>query len=266
MKEQRNSTQLLPLWDEAPSTRSNDELAAAAVRLHAMWRAGLLGGEQMPEDVHPPLPADSDELALYFTLGMTLNYQRNSYALWRACTAAYEDPQTRWVFDASAAAVAEPSRLSEALTRHRVALQPNRHPQIWQQNARGLVSHASGSVKSLFAGVQYDLGAVKGILADQKKSFPYLSGPKISNYWLYVISTYMDWPTTNRASLTVAPDTHVISASIRLGLVADSPNPSVLTEAVAQGWSKVLENTGLLPIDIHTPLWLWSRAGFPNLD
>lgn len=266
MRARRDPVPLLPLWDEGVPTRSADELAEIAVRLHAMWKSGRLGGEQMPEDVHPKLAPDSDELSIYFTLGMTLNYQRNSYALWRACTAAFDDPSTKWVFDPATVANADQSRLSEALTRHRVALQPNRHPQIWQQNARGFVSHASGSVKALFEEVQYDLGAVKNFIVTHKRTFPYLAGPKISNYWLYVVSTYMDWPTRNRESLTVAPDTHVISASIRLGLVSDSPNLANLTSEVADRWSEVLRNTSLLPIDIHTPLWLWSRAGFPSVD
>jgi hypothetical protein len=26
--------------------------------------------------------------------------------------------------------------------------------------------------------------------------------------------------------------------------------------------AEILRGTGLVPIDIHTPLWLWSRSGF----
>jgi len=55
----------------------------------------------MPEDVYPR-SASTDDLASYFTLGMCLNYQRNSYALWRACTSMFEDPTTRWAFDMDA--------------------------------------------------------------------------------------------------------------------------------------------------------------------
>ena len=35
--------------------------------------------------------------------------------------------------------------------------------------------------------------------------------------------------------------------------------------AVANAWIKALAGSGLAPIDVHTPLWLWSRAGFPLL-
>jgi len=257
--------QLLPFWDSPVLPKSDDQLASTALDLHRMWKAGELGGEQMPEDVHPLLALDSNELATYFTLGMSLNYQRNSYALWRACTAAFNDPLARWVFDPFAVADADPVQLSEVLVSHRVALQPNRHPQIWSKNARGLVEHVGGSVKTLFETHQYDLGAVKGFIADRRASFPYLCGPKISNYWLYVLSSYMAWPTRNRASLTIAPDTHVVAASVRLGLVTDSSNQLALTSEIARRWAEVLSVTQLLPIDLHTPLWLWSRAGFPAI-
>lgn len=265
MKARPQNDPLLPFWDIAPTPKSDEEIATLALKLHEMWKSGRLGGELMPEDVHPDLPLESDELAAYFTLGMTLNYQRNSYALWRSCTAAFHDAETRWVFDPVAVAASDTERLSEALTRHRVALQPNRHPQIWHRNACGLVDLASGSVRNVFESVDYDLGAVKSFLAEHRASFPYLCGPKISNYWLYVISTYMNWPTTNRESLSVAPDTHVIAASIRLGVMAHDENHAAQAGTAASRWATILEPTNLVPIDIHTPLWLWSRNGFPDV-
>jgi hypothetical protein len=244
---------------------ADDVIAANAVLLHAMWKAGRLGGEVMPEDAHPRLPADSDQLAAYFTLGMALNYQRNSYALWRACTAMFEDPGAAWAFDPAAVAAAEPEALAEVLLRHRVALQPNRHPQIWRRNAEGLVAHAGGSVRALFERCDFDLGRIRQFIADYKTEFPYLCGPKIANYWLYVMSSYLDWPTTNRAALSVAPDRHVVAGSIRLGLVRDGEHPD-MPRQVAARWGEVLANAALLPIDLHTPLWLWSRAGFPPIE
>ncbi len=79
---------------------------------------------------------------------MCLNYQRNSYALWRACTAAFDDPATRWVFEPAAVAGAAAGALADALLAHRVALQPNRHPAIWRANALGLVEHAAGGAQA----------------------------------------------------------------------------------------------------------------------
>jgi hypothetical protein len=48
-----------------------------------MHSEGLLGGEVMPEDaLIGVVPAD--ELLNVLTLGMSLNYQRNSYTLWQS--------------------------------------------------------------------------------------------------------------------------------------------------------------------------------------
>jgi hypothetical protein len=220
----------------------------------------------MPEDAHPPLDRSSEALARYFTFGMTLNYQRSSYALWRACTAAFTDPDARWVFDPPAVVAAPEADLRAMLLKHRVALQPTRHPDIWRRNAEGLMRHAGGSVRSLFQARHWDLAAVKALVTAEKPSFPYLSGPKISNYWLYVLYGYTDWPLVNRQALTVAPDTHVCAASRRLGLAPQAGlDGPLLVSRVADAWRRILDGSGYAPIDLHTPLWLWSRGGFATL-
>ena len=66
--------------------------------LYTMWKQGLLGGEVMPEDSNPGLSQESLENYLYFTLPMALNYQRNSYELWKAANKTYQDKETRFVF------------------------------------------------------------------------------------------------------------------------------------------------------------------------
>lgn len=63
-----------------------------------MYKAGALGGEVMPEDSNPGLQKTSAENLLFFTLPMALNYQRNSYFLWKAATTTFHDPETRFLF------------------------------------------------------------------------------------------------------------------------------------------------------------------------
>lgn len=67
----------------------------------------------------------------------------------------------------------------------------------------------------------------------------------------------------DRENITVAPDTHVIQASQRLGVI--NPEESQLANVqtiLAERWSSLLEDTDLKPIDVHTPMWLWSRGKF----
>lgn len=67
----------------------------------------------------------------------------------------------------------------------------------------------------------------------------------------------------DRENITVAPDTHVIQASERLGIISlEETGQSNVQEIVAQRWQEILKGTDFVPIDIHTPMWLWSRGKF----
>ena len=75
-------------------------------------------------------------------------------------------------------------------------------------------------MKKLFDSLDNDVDKIKKFIQkENKKKFPYLSGTKICNYWLYVIYQYTDRKYKNIEHLTVAPDTHVIQATHRLGLI-----------------------------------------------
>lgn len=227
-----------------------------------MWQAGDLGGETMPEDVHPQLAADSLELLHYLTLSMCLNYQRNSYTLWQNCTLAYEDDATRWIFTPELAAKADVETLRAALLKHKVALQPNKHIDNWRRVAGGMVKYGAGDMRVILAQNNYDIAHIRGFIQDNRKDFPYLAGNKICNYWLFVLLQYTNFPLVNRAALSIAPDTHVMKASVKLGLIDDV---GLSPTACALAWQDLLGDVELLPIDMHTPLWLWSRGGFVEI-
>jgi hypothetical protein len=228
-----------------------------------MHQKGMLGGALMPEDVHPQLDPAGADLCHYFTLCMALNYQRDSYKLWQAATRAWQDAETRFVYTPNAVVNLSRQELSDLLTKHRVALQPNKHTGTWFRLCETLHDHYAGDVRNLLKANDYDIGKIlKAITVIQKPLFPYLSGPKISNYWLYVLCQYTALPLTNRQALSVAPDTHVIQASQRLGLCGSM----AASEQVAALWARALAGTDIAPIDIHTPLWLWSRGGFTPIQ
>lgn len=64
-------------------------------------------------------------------------------------------------------------------------------------------------------------------------------------------------------ALSIPPDTHVIQASIRLGLIEEKYlHDRNIQSIVNQAWKDVLTGTELSLIDLHTPLWLWSRNGW----
>jgi len=234
--------------------------AEVLMRLH---RDGALGGEIMPEDANPGLSKGAEENYLYFTLPMALNYQRNSYKLWEAANQTYQDAETADVFSPMAVVAMEPDVLRDKLLKYKLALQPNRHPQIWSRLCQTFAEHFDGSVKAFFCAQNYSVLQTKEYMTANKKLFPYLSGAKIMNYWLYVMMQYTDAEFADKEHITVAPDTHVIQASAKLGLISaeDMQNPNIRL-MVSELWSAVFAGTDWHPIDIHTPLWLWSRSGF----
>ena len=84
---------------------------------------------------------------------------------------------------------------------------------------------------------------------------------------MYVIYQYTDCNYKNIEKLTVAPDTHVCKATLRLGLINEEEfHSSNVQLIVIERWQNLFKDTPYKPIDIHTPLWLWSRNGFKSLE
>lgn len=232
-----------------------------------MHRNGELGGEVMPEDANPHLPRSSRENYLYFTLPMALNYQRNSYTLWESALKTYMDEDTRFVFEPALCLEKTFEEVQTALIKYKVALQKQKQTEIWLSLCKTFVEYFDGDIRKLIADMDYDVVKIRNyIQVLHKKQFPYLSGTKICNYWLYVIYQYTDCRYRNIEMLTVAPDTHVCKATYRLGLISDEEFTSGMVQnIVIERWQELLTGTAYNPIDVHTPLWLWSRNGFCDI-
>lgn len=251
----------------AEQNRLNDKVLIDVYNLIKMHKEGLLGGQIMPEDANPNLSKGSMENYHYFTLPMALNYQRNSYLLWSAAKQTYMDENTRPIFNPNSVVNMTDEELRSRLTKYKVALQPVRHMEIWRRLCQTICASFDGDIRNLFEINKWHIPAVLDYVRKKnKKDFPYLSGPKICNYWLYVIGNYTDAALSGREGLTIAPDTHVIQATVKLGLVdKDLMNSPDIQNIVNDAWDDLLEGTDLVPIDIHTPLWLWSRNGFRDI-
>lgn len=236
-------------------------------KLIAMYENGELGGEIMPEDANPNLDKNSLEIYLYFTLPMALNYQRNSYKLWESALKTYKDNETRFVFNPKLCLEKTFNEVQYALIKYKLALQKKKQTEIWISLCNTFMNLFNGDIRKLFDNLDNDVEKIRFFIQkENKKMFPYLSGTKICNYWLYVIYQYTDRNYKNIESLTVAPDTHVCKATHKLGLINDDEfNSSNVQLIVIDRWKDLFENTNYKPIDIHTPLWLWSRNGFKEI-
>jgi hypothetical protein len=225
------------------------------------YKEDLLGNQEMPEDTHPEFDNHEDQLA-FFTLPMSLNYQRNSYKLWEAAKLAYEDEETRIIFDVNAVSVTNQDKLRVLITKYKVALQPNKHTDTWYRISK-TISENWGSIEKLLEAADYDfLKLQKIVQIEFKKGFPYLSGPKIFHYWSYILGEYCGVKFKNKEYIQIAPDTHVIQCSVRLGVINEVEATKMKRDDISERWREVLIGTVLTPIDMHSPLWFWSRNNF----
>lgn len=75
-----------------------------------------------------------------------------------------------------------------ALTKYKVALQKQKQTEIWLSLCNTFVEMFDGDIQNLFDQLDNDVNKIRNFMQkENKKKFPYLSGTKICNYWLYVI-------------------------------------------------------------------------------
>ncbi|MFA6919338.1 MAG: hypothetical protein WC244_04520 [Patescibacteria group bacterium] len=227
------------------------------------YKSGQLGQTVMPEDSNPGIEKmDRESRMAYFTLPMALNYQRNSYKLWEAALKTFNDPETKFVFDVGKISKSSESEIRVALMKYKLALQPNKHVSTWTAIAK-TINDNWGSFEKFFDVANGDFLILKQLVnIDHKKGFPYLSGPKIFNYWSFIISTYGGVKLSNRQFIDIAPDTHITQCSARLGIITEEEIKTISKEEISRRWRNILENSNIDPIDMHSPLWFWSRNGF----
>lgn len=246
----------------------SNEILKNVDKLVNMYKKGLFGGEVMPEDSNPHLSRETIENYNYYTLPMALNYQRNSYKLWESANQTWNDEETNFIFDTKQVSKSSFEKVQKALVKYKVALQQNKQTEIWIKLSNTINELFDGDIRKLFKINDYDVNKIRYYIQKKNKAkFPYLSGNKICNYWLYVLYQYTDIKFKNIEALTVAPDTHVMKASYRLGIITEEElNSSNVQLIVIERWNEILKGTKYNPIDIHTPMWLWSRNGFKELE
>lgn len=227
------------------------------------YKDGRLGQTKMPEDANPGFSDGDREWCLaYFTLPMALNYQRDSYKLWEAALKTFNDPQTKFLFNAPEAAKSSEEQVRRALMKYKLALQPNKHISTWWTIAK-TVTEKWGSFANFLNQAEGDFLKLKQMVTvDNKKGFPYLSGPKIFNYWSFIVSTYSGERLVNRDQIDIAPDTHITQCSVKLGVITTKEAEALTKEMISVRWRDLLVESGINPIDMHPPLWFWSRNGF----
>src|SRR3989338_5916479 len=237
---------------------TRNEMLRSVFKLYTLFNAGKI--KPLPQhEVNPGLDKSSRENYLYFTLPPTINFQRSSPAMWRAALATWEDQETNYVFFPEKVAEKKFEQVQKDLLRHKLALQQNKHPKIWTTISSAFHKLFGGDPRNLLEKGEYDAGRIISLIQiEHKEDFPYLRGPKMANYWIYILNQYTDARFKNLNAISIIPDTHVIQSSIKLGLVEEGAGP----EDVSAVWKDLLDGSKISPIDMHPVLWNWSRNNF----
>lgn len=210
-------------------------------------------------EVHPDLNISSRENYLYFTLPPSINFQRNSPAMWASALKTWKDPKTQWIFFPEKVATESRSKAQKALTQYKLALQTNKHTDIWIAICKTLHNSFKNDPRELLKAGHNDVREILELVQVQmKKDFPYLSGPKLANYWLFILSLFTDVKLGGMEGISIIPDTHVIQASHKLGIT----NKETAAQKVAEAWLSLLDGSGIIPVQMHPVLWNWSRNSF----
>jgi hypothetical protein len=210
-------------------------------------------------EVNPGLKKSDPLNYIYFTLPPSLNFQRNSPAMWAAALKTFNDPQTNYLFYPDKVVKTQREKVQRDLLKHKLSLQKNKHTDIWIKLSQTLNKDFNNDVREILKKGNMDVKEILELVRiTKKKDFPYLSGAKMSNYWLYILNSYTDVKLKNMKYISIIPDTHVQQASIVLGITNGKDGP----EEVANKWFELLEGTDILPIELHPVLWNWSRAKF----
>lgn len=231
---------------------------ARVLTLYDAYHAGKIPTLAQHE-VNPGLAKGSRENYLYFTLPPCLNFQRQSPAMWASALKTYDDPQTRYLFSPELVAKKTREQVQKDLLKYKLALQLNKHTDIWMTVSRAFHTHFENDPRKLFQAADWDVVQIHRIIQqDMRKEFPYISGPKMANYWLYILSQYTDAKFKNMQEISIIPDTHVMQCSVKLGLTT----PDMTSIEVAQVWKDLLANAPVTPVQMHPVLWNWSRNDF----
>src|SRR5262245_5522350 len=109
---------------------ANTVLLEKAKRLFLSFRTGNIP-TLAEHEVHPDLDPGSRENYLYFTLPPCINFQRHSPAMWRSALATWSDPKTNYLFFPEKVVKRRRETIQADLVKHKLALQKNKHTDIW---------------------------------------------------------------------------------------------------------------------------------------
>jgi len=87
----------------------------------------------MPEDIMPKgVVRGTLERFMFITLTVSIDYQRDAPALWKASRKTFEDPETRYLFDPKALYGTPPRKIIEDMQKYGLSKKTQKDAYIWR--------------------------------------------------------------------------------------------------------------------------------------
>ncbi|CAG1021274.1 hypothetical protein DOJK_00883 [Patescibacteria group bacterium] len=209
-------------------------------------------------EVHPNLPKNDRINYIYFTLPVSINFQRSSPSMWQSALQTFNDPDTNYLFYPEKVIEKSREEIMNDLIKHKLGLQRNKHTDIWIGISTTLFNKYNSDPRLIIEAGNNSADLIINLLQGNKKDFPFLNGLKLSNYWLYILSKFTDIQLLNPHKISIIPDTHIIKSTIHLGFA----NENVTSAQVEKIWQVLLQDSDISPVEMHPVLWNWSRNNF----
>lgn len=214
-------------------SKTRAELQAVRHALLAAYRDAGLWGESQPEMALPDgVTRGSDTHLAFLTLTTAVSGGRDPAQLWTAarhtCAVDVE------LFRPDYLAYVQPRAIQERLQAHGL-VRKRSNATVWQRIGQALVMRAGGSVSRLLADHDHDADRLLTMLADNKATFPVLSGPQTASRWLYILATAGAQPISGADRLPVPVSPAAARALQSLEVAADAVSAAVFAPLTALG-------------------------------
>ena len=249
----------------------------------AFQTSGIHGHTEMPEDAPPAgVVGSSLEHLLFITLTVSIDYQRDALTLWKNARAAFEDPQTRYLFDPHSIHETSREKLKQDMMKTGLSQKHDNDCFIWRTNAVSFLKKWQGDPRNFLTDCKWDAVEILARLradthtANNKDAwdFPFLRGPKIGPLWIRMLRDNLKYDNLRRLEEVPIPvDIHVAKASLCLGLVTGEYKGALgnLFDSIRKVWKEStlgLTHKGreMIALDVDEPLWTLSRVGCKHRD
>lgn len=210
----------------------------------------------------PHLRINSRDSLLYVTLPGVFATKKNRPAVRTSTLKTRTDTTTRFLFYPEQVVARSYEDVTLALQRYEIT-SSFEGTVTKAVDTRRTLSHTFHFVSKddprvLLKDQSYDVLQIEKFFSEYKQAFPHLATKRTIHYRLYLIQLHTNIDLLNKESIEILPDSDVIEASVRLGVV----DAKAKAQHVHQARSEILKETPLSAIDMHPVLKSRKNNGY----